>query len=155
ISMKINYKNFALGLIDDPDNFNFGIDGGGGMTPHKSPKELKDFGNSLIENSPLLKQMCGGNIQFISRSFADAFSKGFHKLKSLFYIEEINDSGVLLVGGSENGYTHTHTYYYVINTIKDKDDKILSYDLLFMDFSKHADAKLHGLDIYITVQTDR
>lgn len=150
--MKINYKNIALGLIDDPDNFNFGFPDPD-ITPKFTPKELRDFGLSIMEGAPLLKEMCGDNIQYISHSFAEAFSKGFHKLKPLFYNEEINEGGVIIIGGHTGVYTHVHTYYYAVKSIMNG-DKVACYDIIFMDFSKHAHSDLHGLDVYVTVRSD-
>jgi hypothetical protein len=155
--MRINYKNFALGLIDDPKNFNFAFpdneENGGGITPKLTPKELREFGNSLLKSSELIKQMCGGNIQCISKTFSDAFAKGFEKLKPLFYKEEVNESGILLVGNYSE-FTHTHTYYYAVKTIKDEAGKIICYDIVFMDFSNYTGSKLYGLDVYLTIQSD-
>lgn len=53
-TMRINYKNTALGLIDDPDNFNFSFPDPE-MTPKKTPGELKKFGYDLLANSKYLK----------------------------------------------------------------------------------------------------
>lgn len=150
--MKINYKNTALGLIDDPDNFNFAFPDPD-ITPQLSPQELREFGLSLCKGAPQLKEMCGDNIQYISSSFADAFSKGFEKLKPLFYNEEINEGGVIICGGFTGKYTHVHTYYYAVKTIMDG-DKVVCYNIILMDFSIHAQSEVPGLDVYVTVQSD-
>lgn len=150
--MKINYKNTALGLIDDPKNFAFGFPDPD-ITPKRTPKELKEFGRSLINAAPALKQMCGNNIQYVSRSFWEAFNKGFPKLKDLFYNEEVDDGGVIITGGFEQGYTHIHTYYYAVTTIK-HEGKIVAYNVVFMDFSKHAKATEHALDVYVSITSD-
>ena len=150
--MKINYKNFALGLIDDPANFEFGFPDPD-ITPQFTPQELRQFGYSLIKNAPQLKEMCGHNIQYVSGSFFDAFHKAMPKLKDLFYKQSVNDTGVLLTGGYTNGYTHTHTFYYAVTSIMDTEipDKVAAYEILLIDFSKYATAKEHALDVYISV----
>lgn len=68
--MKINYKNTALGLIDDPGNFNFGFPDPD-ITPSLSPEELRKFGFSLIASSDGLRELCGNNIQYVSHSTVD------------------------------------------------------------------------------------
>lgn len=152
--MKINNKNTALGLIDYPKTFDFGFPDPH-ITPKFSPKELRDFGNSLLESSPHLKEMCGNNIQYVSHSFMEAFSKAFPKLKDLFYEEEINDGGVLITGGTSNGYTHYHTYYYAVVSVPGSDGKkVGAYNIVFMDFSKHAKADSTVLDVYVSTKTN-
>lgn len=150
--MKINYKNYALGLIDDPKNFHFGFPDPD-ITPMRTPEELKAFGKSLINASDKLKLMCGNDIQYISSSFMDAFRKATPKMKDLFYNQEINDAGVLLTGGFSNGYTHTHTIYYAVTSIMDESEpsKVSAYQIILMDFSKHAQAEEHALDLYVSV----
>lgn len=150
--MKINYKNTALGLIDDPGNFNFGFPDPD-ITPKIPPKELREFGMSLIKSVPHLKLLIGDNIQYMSHSFVEAFGKAFPKLKSLFHNEEINDGGVLITGGHTNGYTHFHTYYYAITSVRNKDG-IMGYNVVFIDFSKHAKSDTHTMDVYLSVQTN-
>ena len=150
--MKINYKNTALGLIDDPDNFNFGFPDPD-ITPMRTSEELREFGMSIIKGSHALKKMCGDNIEFISSTFHDAFVKAFPKIKNLFYKEEINEAGILISGGHTGLYTHYHTYYYAVTTIKNNDE-IVGYNIIFMDFSKHAQAKEHALDVFVTVTSN-
>lgn len=151
--MKINYNNTALGLIDDPDNFHFGFPDPD-ITPKLTPKELKEFGNSLIASSDTIKTLCGNNIEYISGSFFDAFKNAMPKLKSLVFNEEIEESGILITGGFDDGYTHMHTIYYTVCTIKYDDDDKLFYNVLFMDFSKHSKAEECALDVYVTCRID-
>lgn len=148
--MKINYKNTALGLIDGPKNFSFGFPDPD-ITPKFTPEELKQFGKSIINSADKLALMVGSKIEYVSSSFIEAFQKALPKLKDLFYKEEINDGGVLLSGGFTNGYTHYHTYYYAVCTVKNNDGAI-GYQIVFMDFSKHAKAEEHALDVYVSVQ---
>lgn len=146
--MKINYKNTALGLIDDPKNFSFGFPDPD-ITPALTPDELRSFGKSLIKTSSTLKELCGNNIQYVSSAFYEAFKKGSHKLKPLLHNEEIEDAGILITGGFTNGYTHMHTIYYTVTTVK-LENGSLFYNVLFMDFSKHAKADECALDAYVT-----
>lgn len=150
--MKINYKNTALGLIDDPKNFEFGFpDGvnGGGMTPHKEPTELLTFGRSIIDTAEQLKQMCGGNIQLVSRTFWNAYARGKHKLNDVFDKEEITEGGIIIL--PSEGITHT--YYYFVNA--GLFNGTWAYQLLFMDFAKRSS---HGngpaLDTFISVSVN-
>lgn len=149
--MKINYKNTALGLIDDPDNFNFYFPDPD-ITPQFTSTELREFGMSLVKSVPALKLMIGDNIQYVSHSFFEAFQKAFPKLKTLFFNEEINDGGVLITGGHVNGYTHCHTYYYAVTSVKNADG-IMGYSLVFIDFSKHSKSDTHTMDVYLSIQT--
>lgn len=150
--MKINYKNYALGLIDDPKNFDFGFPDPD-ITPKRTPEELIAFGKSIIKSADKLKDMCGGDIQYISRTFFEAFNKAMPKLKDLFYNQEVNDAGVLLTGGYTGGYTHSHTMYYAVTSIMDKDnpEKVSAYQVVFMDFSKYSQSESHALDVYVSV----
>lgn len=150
--MKLNCKNYALGLIDDPENFYFAFPHQD-ITPKRTPDELRKFAQSITANSDKLKHMCGKDIQYISSSFMDAFNKSMPKLKGLFYNQEVNDAGILLTGGFTNGYTHTHTIYYAVASIMDEIDtaKVSAYQVLIMDFSKHAQAQEHALDLYVSV----
>jgi hypothetical protein len=149
--MKINYKNTALGLIDDPKNFTFGFPDPD-ITPKMSKGELLTFGYSIINNASLLKDICGNNIQYISRSFFEAFAKGKSKLSDVFDKEEIEEGGIIIMGGHQKPYTHWHTYYYYVKT--SIEDGQWNYDLLFMDFSKPAINDSPNLDIYISAHGD-
>lgn len=150
--MKINYKNTALGLIDDPDNFDFDFPDPD-ITPNLTPKELKEFGMSLITGSRHLKDMCNNNIQYVCSTFFEAFKKGAPKLMALLGKEEIEDSGILITGGYTDGYTHIHTIYYAVYSIK-LDDGSFHCNVLFIDFSKHAKTDRLTLDAYVSVRLD-
>lgn len=147
--MKINYKNTALGLIDDPKNFAFGFPDPD-ITPLLSPDELRGFGKSLIRNSDTLKQLCGNNIQYVSESFWQAYAKGRHKLREIFDKEEFQEGGVLIT--SRPGVTHT--YYYFVNA--GFFNGTWAYQLLYMDFTKRPSHGDDGpaLDAYISVDVD-
>lgn len=146
--MKINYKNTALGLIDDPKNFNFGFPDPD-ITPLLSPEELRKFGFSLIGSSDGLKELCGSNIQYVSHSFLEAFLKGKSKLSAVFDKEDIDEGGVIIVGGATNGFTHWHTYYYYAKSyLSDDGEKKIQY--LFIDFSKHSKSVIPNLDVYVS-----
>jgi hypothetical protein len=144
--MKINYKNTALGLLDDPNNFNFGFPNPD-ITPQMSKGELKTFGYSIIKAAPALKELCGNNVQFVSKSFFEAFAKGASKLTDVILNEEIEDGGTVIMGGHSGGYTHWHTYYYYVRTYFNE-SKEWQYEILFMDFSIHKNAQFHALDVY-------
>lgn len=150
--MKINYKTTALGLIDDPDNFDFGF-ADPHITPKFTPEELHKFGNSIINGSKHLKDLCGGNIQYVSTSFFEAFKKAGHKIKQLAYQEEIEDSGILITGGFTNGLTHVHTIYYAVVTKYDGNGKMF-YNVMFADFSRHSKADSCCLDVYTSITLD-
>lgn len=145
--MKINYKNTALGLINDPERFSFGFPDPD-ITPAMSPAELKTFGYSLIDSSQQLKNLVGDNVQYVSQSFMEAFHAGKSKLAAVFDKEEIKEGGVIITGGVTNGFTHWHTYYYFVETTIENGK--WNFNLLFIDFSKHAKADECALDIYIS-----
>jgi len=150
--MRINYKNTALGLIDDPDNFNFYFPDPQ-ITPRKTPQELKKFGMSLINNSKSLKDACGDNINYVSGAFFDAFKKGSEKIRPLLLKEKIDEAGILITGGFTNGYTHVHTIYYMVSTVECEDGELF-YQVIFIDFSKHAKSSNCTLDCYVTTIID-
>lgn len=146
--MRINYNNTALGLIDNPKKFYFGFpDGdGGGITPHKTKGELITFAYSLRDmGNTYLKELCGSNIQLVSRPFWEAFAKGRHKLASVFDKEEIEEGGVLILPGEGI----THTYYYYVKTYFTAAGTWV-YDCLFIDFNKRKEHGNEGpnLDVY-------
>lgn len=145
--MKINYKNTALGLIDNPKHFSFCFPDPD-ITPKLTPAELKTFGYSLIDSSEQLKALCGNNIQYVSHSFMEAFALGKSKLSAVFDKEEMTEGGVIITGGVTNGFTHWHTYYYFVETTIENGK--WNFDLLFIDFSKHSKTDEFALDIYIS-----
>jgi hypothetical protein len=147
--MKINYKNTALGLIDDPKNFAFGFPDPD-ITPQLTPKELREFGRSLIDTADTLKSLCGNNIQYVSESFWEAYANGRHKLKDLFDKEEITEGGILI--NSRPGITHT--YYYFINAGLFNGKWSLQF--LFIDFTKRPSMGDDGpnLDAFVSINID-
>lgn len=143
--MKINYKNTALGLIDDPKNFHFGFPDPD-ITPELNRGQLLAFGYSIINAADSLRELCGHNIQFVSRPFWEAYAKSRHKLINIFNKEEIDEGGVLILPG--DGITHTY-YYYIKTYFTENND--WGYDCLFMDFNKrNTEAHIDGpaLDVY-------
>ena len=150
--MKINYKNTALGLIDDPKHFYFGFPDPD-ITPMRTKGELLDFAHSILNAAGSLKELCGHNIQYVCHSFWEAYAKGRHKLATFFDKEEIEEGGVLILPG--NGITHT--YYYYVRTYFTSDGT-WTYDCLFMDFNKrNTDAHKDGpaLDVYTSCALDK
>jgi hypothetical protein len=145
--MKISYRNTALGLIDNPKSFTFGFPDPD-ITPTLSPQELKAFGYSLIDSSEQLRILVGDNVQYVSHSFMEAFHAGKSKLAAVFDKEEITEGGVIITGGVTNGFTHWHTYYYFVETTIE--NGTWNFNVLFIDFSKHAKADECALDIYIS-----
>lgn len=149
--MRINYKNTALKLIDDPKHFYFGFPDPE-ITPKLSKGELLNFAHSIINASGSLKELCGNNIQYVSRPFWEAYAKGRHKLLGIFDKEEIDEGGILILPG----HGITHTYYYYIKTYY-TDDGTWGYDCLFMDFNKrNTEAHKDGpaLDVYTSCVLD-
>lgn len=146
--MKINYKNTALGLIDDPKKFTFGFPDPD-ITPNISRGKLLNFAYSIIDNSQSLKELCGHNIQYVSKPFWDAYARGRHKLRDIFDKEEFEEGGVLIIPG---GPGITHTYYYYVKTYFTKGG-VWAYDMLFMDFNKRNTAEHEdgpALDVYLS-----
>jgi hypothetical protein len=148
--MRINYKNTALGLIDDPNNFDFCFPDPD-ITPKYTKEELKSLFDKMISGAHHLNDLCGGNIQYVCSTFFNAFSKGAPKLKTLLHNEEIEDSGVLITGGLSDGYTHVHTIYYAVCSIR-LDDGTFHYNVLYMDFSKHSKSDICALDAFVSVK---
>lgn len=149
--MKINYKNTALGLIDNPKNFYFGFPDPD-VTPKLSKGELLNFAYSIIGSSDKLKELCGHNIQYVSRPFWEAYAKSLRKLSSVFDKEDIEEGGVLILPG----HGITHTYYYYVKTYHTIDGT-WNYDCLFIDFNKrNTEAHKDGpaLDVYTSCVLD-
>lgn len=150
--MKINYKNTALGVIDYPDTYDFGlppdmINNGRPL----STAESRQLGRDIIKGSRSLKELVGTNVQLVRNSFWHAFAKSRHKLKDIFTTIEIDEGGVLILEG--NPFTHTY-YYYVKTHVGAKDDE-WDYSLLFMDFSKASINDEPHLDVYIDRSAER
>lgn len=115
---------------------------------------MREFGKSIIEGSKHVKELWSKNIQYVSHSFIEAFSKGRSKMKPLFLNEEIEDAGILITGGFNNGFTHVHTIYYAVWTIKDTAANKLFYNVVYMDFSKHVNSTTPALDIYVSYRLE-
>lgn len=146
--MKINHKNTALELMDNPKDWNFAFPPNMYSSEDKwKDAELKSFGRSILRQGETLKYMCGKNIQYVSESFWMAYLKGKHKLKEIFNKEPIEEAGTLILGSGKDG-KFTHTYYYYIKTFGTGDD--WDYSIMFMDFSKHSKNIEHYLDVYIS-----
>lgn len=145
--MKINYKNTALGMIDDPRNFRFSFPPN--MYSHDEEMksaELEAWGRSLLKNGATLRSLVGHNIQQVSDTFWSAFVTNRHKLKDIFDKEPIEEAGALILS-KEHG-TFSHTYYYFVKTYGSGEE--WDYDILFMDFSKHTKNDEPHLDVYIS-----
>lgn len=146
--MKINYKNTALGLIDNIPGWTFAFPPNMYSSDEEmKSKELETWGRSILMNGKALKDIVGNNIQYVSESFWQAYIKGKHKLKDIFDKEQIEEAGTIILSSDiHNGFTHT--YYYYLKTSGSGDT--WDYSLLFMDFSKHPKNNEAHLDVYIS-----
>jgi hypothetical protein len=149
--MKISYKNTALGVIDNPKNYDFGFPpdmiNGSGRTYSRG--ECITFGLSLLDGGHDLKSVVGNNIQLVKSSFWNAYASSFNKIKKIMFDVEIEETGVLILDGNP----FSHTYYYYINTHGSGDD--WDFDILFMDFSKLSKNDMPHLDVFVSRESTK
>lgn len=148
--MKINYKNTALGVIDDPKKYDFGFPpemvNGNGRTYSRG--ECITFGLSLLNGGGILREVVGNNVQLVKKSFWNAYANSFKKISKIMFDVEIQETGVLILEG-EPFY---HTYYYYINTHGSGDE--WDFDIMFMDFSKLSKNDMPHLDVFVSRQSN-
>jgi hypothetical protein len=141
--MKINYKNTALGFLEDPEKMEFNLpEDSSGMTEF----ERLNFGHSIRsaykENADLFKT----NVRYISNPFFEAYKRAEHKLKGVILETEFEESGTLIF--KAEGSKHYHTWFYVLITTVVNGE--WNYKIILNVFTKHVDNDHISLDACIT-----
>jgi hypothetical protein len=128
--MKINYKNTALGLLENitPSSFTICEDS------EQSPIEYKRrVGMSVVNEFPKVAHLFKEKIQYISDPFYQAYNKSTSKLASVLDSEPINQSGTFI---SKSSPSETNTIFYSIISEGKKEDFKLNAIIFF--FSKET-----------------
>ena len=134
VSMKINTKNTALGLLTNMNEHAFRIADDGGTTTRYEKTML---GLSLVREWPKMKDRFASKIQFISKPFYDAYDKAAHKLVSVLDKDPINEHGTFL-HSAQNG--EMNTIFYHLRTWKDENNVFrMEYIALFFYINNKMD----------------
>jgi hypothetical protein len=128
--MKINYKNTALGLLDNINVHSFTIC----EDAENSPLEYKRaVGLSVINEFPKVAHLFKERIQYISDPFYAAYNKSVSKLAGVLDSEPIDQSGTFI---SRSSPGETNTIFYSITSEGQKENFKLNAIIFF--FSKEA-----------------
>lgn len=108
--MKINYKNTAIGLLENmaPDKFRI-IDDGGETTM----QDKINLGLSIVRIWENIKPRFSKHVRYISQSFYEAYERGSYKMKDVLDAEDLDESGVYIFKASNS---ETNTIFYSLKT---------------------------------------
>jgi hypothetical protein len=139
--MKINYKNTALGLLENINPYSFTIC----EDSDHSPIEYKrSVGMSVIKEFPKVAHLFKEKIQYISDPFYQAYNRSVNKLSSVLDSEPINQSGTFI---SKSSPSETNTIFYSITSEGKKEDFKLNAIIFF--FSKETNKDKPTLAIIV------
>lgn len=141
--MKINYKNTALSLLDDPTKFPFYL-----------PEYTKDM--TLVEEETFKYSIRNAvatsgfidswknNVQYVTRPFWDAYSRSQSKIKSVVQETVFEEAGTLIIPWKN----HTQTIFYALRTNGQKGDE-WDYEVLIQMYTKSPHSDEFGLDLFV------
>lgn len=124
--MKINYKNTAIGLLNNMHEQAFRLVDDGGATTRIEKTKL---GLSLIKEWPKLKDAFSSNVRYISKTFYEAYNKSVPKLAAVLDSEPMLASGTLIY--SPNGGENNTIFYHLSATGKGIDFRIKGIIMVF------------------------
>lgn len=139
--MKINYKNTALGLLDNITPYSFTICEDKDFSP---PEYKRAVGLSVVNEFPKVAHLFKEKIQYISDPFYAAYNRSVSKLSSVVDFEPINQSGTFI---SRSSPGETNTIFYSITSEGKKDDFKLNAIVFF--FCKEANKDKPTLAIIV------
>lgn len=144
--MKINYRNTALWMLENPEQEEISI-----PEPHVPMTEDQKikFGLSVVSAFKKDAMPFGENIRYVSHSFIEAFHKAKSKLSAVFDKENMEECGTLI--WSIGSFTHTNFYYLKTTGIGED----WRYEIFFLQLSKHSKNDWWGLDVCVTDTKDR
>jgi len=146
--MKINYNNTALGILDNPDSFNFHLPLH--TIPTMTEQEDRQFGNSVInafKNSGMIKEF-KKNIQYVTQPFYEAYHRSHSKIREIVLKEKFHEAGTLIIPWPH----HTQTIFYFISTNGDEENWV--YKILYVMFTKTPKLDTPELGVFVTMNKE-
>lgn len=143
--MKINYKNTALGILDDPDKFPMYLPFN--TQPKRTELERQDFLKSIrtaFSEESELRQAFASNIQYVTLPFYEAYWNGRDKLKDLYDKSDFEEAGTIIISWPK----HTQTIFYVLITSGSGDSWKSRCLITLFTKSRHSDS--FGMDLLIS-----
>lgn len=149
--MKINYKNTALELLDNPNNVAIHTPGDGGY--HNKPMTQKQDLDLLhmIQGQFSNKEFSSSfknNIQYVTQPFYEAYRKAGSKLRPICLKEPIQEQGTLIFKFEH----HTQTMFYRIEN--SGDDSAKGVNAMIIMFTKHGKSDSFALDLFVLLDHD-
>lgn len=140
--MKLNYKNTALGFLEDPLSFPFYV------PEYSNPLKLweqEEFKYSLRQAflTSGFKDSWSNNIQYVTKPFHQAYTQSQGKIKSVVTETVFEDAGTLIIPW-EN---HTQTIFYALHTNGEKEN--WEYEVMMIMFTKSPHSDKFGLDMFV------
>lgn len=124
--MKINYKNTAIGLLDNMNPERFRIIDDGGDTTFDQKMRLA---HSLVRIWPNISPRFKKKIQYMSEPFYTAYDGAAHKLANVIDADDLDESGTIIYRASRS---ETNTVFYsIVTTGKGKDYEMDATILIF------------------------
>lgn len=145
--MKISYRNTALGILDNPDAFDFHLPLE--TIPAMTKSQDESFGRSVLnafKNSGMIKEF-KKNIQYVTMPFYEAFRKSQSKIKEIVLKEKFDESGTLIIPWP----SHTQTIFYFIHTNGEENLDDWHYKILYVMFTKSPKLDTPGLDVFVSM----
>jgi hypothetical protein len=140
--MKINYKNTALSLLDNPMSFPMNVPE---YTKVMTLAEEEDFKYSIrmAVSTAGFKEAWKNNVQYVTRPFWDAYARSQSKIKTVVQETAFEEAGTLIIPWKD----HTQTIFYALRTngVKESWD----YEVMIMMFTKSPHSEEFGLDLFL------
>lgn len=149
--MKINYKNTALGFLEDPANWELNLaESNKKMTQFELIKFGESVRKAMIKSE--LRDSFRTKIRYISGPFLDAYYAAKSKLKDIIMSEPVEECGTFIF--NKNGFTITLFYAIQLDlSDKEKDENLPKYTVVIQQFSKHGKNDFVNLDALIAYGT--
>lgn len=128
--MKINYKNTALGLLENITPYSFTVCEDADHSPIEYKRRV---GMSVVNEFPKVAHLFKEKIQYISDPFYQAYSRSVSKLASVLDNEPIDQSGTFI---SKSSPSETNTIFYSITSEGQEENFKLNAIIFF--FSKET-----------------
>lgn len=137
--MKINYKNTALGLLENmaPDKFRIISDDGATTMQEKTA-----LGLSIVRIWDNIKPKFKNKIRYISQSFYEAYERGAYKMKDVLDTEDIDESGTIIYKASDS---ETNTVFFSIKTWGKGDSYDMDATILIFNNNTKKDKPALGI----------
>lgn len=141
--MKINYKNTALGLLNDPSTFKFYLPEYTKEMTLAQEEEFKFSIKTAVASSGFNEHWLK-NIQFVTMPFWNAYARSQAKIRTVVQQTEFEDAGTLIIPWKN----HTQTIFYALRTNgKTGDD--WNYEVMIQLFTKSPHSEKFGLDLFV------